>query len=348
MKRSLVILIHLLFVASLQAQPMMSQRLDASIIVMDLKAAQVKLNSLIETHQALILNSSTSGAYSNARQLTLLLSTNQAGFDAFRKELPALGTVRRFDLNTRDNQKEKESIEMELGFYKSQREVYTTEMTKLDPSARNKNYETMWEKARELDQRIFELEKRLLNRKQETSAWEVSLSIEEEHGEPLESADWDFVNMPGLETMVIAVENPKKGVSDAVYAGGGLRYMFTRGKSYLNLQVLKAMNTSSGDSTTARDMFVYGWGSDFYARYFGRGQNQFFNLYSGFVIGGTFMTSETINRHVMHVNPHIGIEIFKNQYMVLDTRVGYFLPLTEKQNQDFRGLTHNLSFNFVF
>jgi len=48
------------------------------------------------------------------------------------------------------------------------------------------------------------------------------------------------------------------------------------------------------------------------------------------------------------LEPHIGVELFKNKYFIIDTRVSYLFPLDKEKIKEFRGLTHNLSINFVF
>lgn len=154
--------------------------------------------------------------------------------------------------------------------------------------------------------------------------------------------------MPGLETQFLRFENPTEDLIDDYYMGAALRYMFTRGRSYFAIGVMKNIAQSNDSPTLVMDIFSYAFGKDFYPRYFGRGQNTFFNPFSGFEIGGIVFTSEENISHDFTFEPHIGIELFKNQYIILDTRIGYIFPINALKIESHRGLKHYFSLNFVF
>jgi hypothetical protein len=100
------------------------------------------------------------------------------------------------------------------------------------------------------------------------------------------------------------------------------------------------------DTVRIQEMFQFSFGQDFYPKHFGRGNNKFFNLYTGYSIGGFFATSNTRSQTICNLNAYFGIELFKSRHILIDNRVGYFVPLT--YNRDLRGLLYNVSFNFVF
>jgi len=49
---------------------------------------------------------------------------------------------------------------------------------------------------------------------------------------------------------------------------------------------------------------------------------------------------------MFYLAPSIGIEIYKNKYFLIDTKVNYFVPFS--YNRNLRGISYNASFNFVF
>ncbi|MBN8705510.1 MAG: DUF4349 domain-containing protein [Bacteroidetes bacterium] len=350
MKSNLVLLV-LFFALSASGQPeksFLSQKMDISLEIMNLPEAEAKLNDLIVSQKAIVDESSRNSSYSNSKSLSMTLRVDQSAFEFFRTALPALGSVRKNLITTTDNQKEYESLVMELNYLKKQRDIFQTEFQTINKEMNKTAYENFWNKLREFDQRIFDTEKLILNKEQQTRNFIVQVSLDEQHSEPMDSAWPEFINMPGVESVVLKIDNPKSNLSAGWYNGAGIRYMFTKGKSYITLSVLKAYDIAADDSTGIRDVLMYGYGVDFYSRYFGRGQNQWFNLYSGMVFGGGFMTSKSKKLEIGFITPHIGLEIFKNQYVVLDARLGYFVPLTKAYNLNLRGLTNNLSLNFVF
>ena len=107
------------------------------------------------------------------------------------------------------------------------------------------------------------------------------------------------------------------------------------------LGLLKA--TDSNDSIRISEIFIYGVGFDFYPRYAGRGKRRFWNLYHGFLIGGTYNGADGSR---FHLSPHLGIEIVKTRFIIFDVRLGYLVPFT--LNKKYRGPIMSWSFNFLF
>ena len=102
-----------------------------------------------------------------------------------------------------------------------------------------------------------------------------------------------FVNMPGFEYSFLMVGNPKPGFSASYYNGYNLKYLFTRGKTFITLGVFKAKDVAATDSTTLTDAFNISFGQDFYSRHFGRGARKCFNMYSGYNVGFMAFRGET-------------------------------------------------------
>jgi hypothetical protein len=60
------------------------------------------------------------------------------------------------------------------------------------------------------------------------------------------------------------------------------------------------------------------------------------------------LTAKDEIRHLATLEPHLGVELFKNTYVILDIRAGYVFPLDEKMVKTLRGFTQNVTFNIVF
>ncbi|MGC6413853.1 MAG: hypothetical protein ACON5K_04030 [Bacteroidia bacterium] len=165
-----------------------------------------------------------------------------------------------------------------------------------------------------------------------------------------------WVNMPGVSYSFLQVENPKLGISHEQYAGFNLKYMFTRGKSYIEIGVLKPLSILTSIeqqdptlSNTKNDFFLIQFGQDFYSRHFGRGKRKFLNLYSGYTIGVMLPNqyNDIKQKSVPVGSLSIGVELLKTKHVLLDTRAAYFLPIND-ENRNTRGLLYNASLNFVF
>ncbi len=166
-----------------------------------------------------------------------------------------------------------------------------------------------------------------------------------------------WVNMPGVSYSYLTVENPKYGTSHGAYAGMNLKYMFTRGKSYVELGVLKPVNPYSSSeinqdprlSSVKNEFFNVQFGQDFYTKHFGRGRRKSLNLYSGYTVGLSIPNQyDDAKLKSMPISSlSIGVELFKSKHVLLDTRAAYYLPLSI-ENRNTRGILYNTSLNFVF
>ena len=155
-----------------------------------------------------------------------------------------------------------------------------------------------------------------------------------------------FVNMPGFEFSVFMPENPKEGVSADMYYGYMLKYLFTKGKSYITVGAFKADEVPQNDTLMYSDIFNFSFGQDFYSRHLGRGGRKFLNLYSGYNIGYLVYSGKNSSLKNFYVSPAIGIELFKNNFMLIDTKMTYMLPFTD--NLYLRGFQFAAAVNFVF
>lgn len=164
-----------------------------------------------------------------------------------------------------------------------------------------------------------------------------------------DNARINYVNMPGIEYGSLFTESPKAGLSASQYQGFALKYLFTRGKSYINIAAFKDTKSNTKDSSYYNSLFFIDFGQDFYPRHFGRGKRKFLNLYTGYQIGGYYASAYDVskNKFITDMKVDIGLEIIKTKYILLDTKVNYLIPF-DTDMQNLRGLMFNASFNFVF
>lgn len=202
-----------------------------------------------------------------------------------------------------------------------------------------KRNESDLEKIREYESEIRELDSKM------GCVW-IDIMLMRELTTPNETQKIKFVNMPGFEYSVFMPENPKAGISANCYNGYMLKYLFTRGKSFVTVGAFKAVDVPSSDLQMYSDLFNFSFGQDFYSRHLGRGGRKFLNLYSGYNVGYLACTGAESTLHNFYVSPAIGIELFKNNFMLFDTKVNYILPFVKNLNM--RGLQFAASLNFVF
>jgi hypothetical protein len=133
-----------------------------------------------------------------------------------------------------------------------------------------------------------------------------------------------------------------------VYQGYAIKYLFTRGKSYLNLGVYKPQIKQEGPEFVD-ELFIINFGQDFYPRNFGRGRRRYLNLYSSYQVGGFIMNrpGDAKNEFIPNLNLGLGVELLKTRHVLIDTKGSYFIPLHQK-SRELRGLLGQASFNFVF
>lgn len=277
---------------------------------------------------------------------TISLSLPDAEFRRFNALLPTLGHVASSNLRSIDNGDNLERDSIEIAFQRENKRAYEKELARADSLKDQADHAALWKELRGVERTLYDLEKNLQALRNARAGNRVNLQIREEETSPGE-ARISFVNMPGVEYGLIRIENPEKGFSASLYQGVSLKYLLTRGKTFA---LIGAYHNSDAipraDSTTISELFFVSVGQDFYSRHFGRGANRFFNLYTGYTAGSAFATGEASSRWFLHVDPYLGLELFKNKYALLDNKVGYLIPLL--YNRKLRGLSYCASFNFVF
>ncbi|MBJ6111682.1 hypothetical protein JAO73_21855 [Hymenobacter sp. BT523] len=177
----------------------------------------------------------------------------------------------------------------------------------------------------------------------------VTLRLYDEVSFPTGNRRVSFVNMPGVEYAYLHLDNPKAGLTSPAYSGVALKYLVTRGKSYLNLGMYRPVSGNTGEEDFVNELFVINFGQDFYPRNFGRGRRRYFNLYTCYQLGGFILNrnNDRGTEFIPNLNLGIGVEIFKSKHVLLDTKASYFVPLHD-HSRDLRGVLGQAAFNFVF
>ena len=177
----------------------------------------------------------------------------------------------------------------------------------------------------------------------------VTLRLYDEVSFPTGNRRISFVNMPGVEYGYLRLDNPKIGLTSSAYQGYALKYLFTRGKSYLNLAVYKPVGAKVDDANFINELFIINVGQDFYPKNFGRGRRRYLNLYTSYQVGGFILNrnSDKGSEFIPNLNLGLGLELLKTRHILLDTKASYFVPLNDR-SRDLRGILGQASFNFVF
>ncbi len=315
-----------------------STQVKNTIYAIDFNAAKAKFFEFVAKNNIEIENQNESKT-----DVEVKFSLNQGQYKSYDSLIGSLGYSAYKNVNTVNNNTRVAEIKLELAYLKQKKESYSELLQKLDEKAAN--YLTLWNEQKTLEENIFNKEKELIAYNKKENNYHVDLDLNEERTSP-ENTKVSFVNMPGLEYSVLNIESPQSGISARNYQGYFLKYLFTKGKSYGTIGVYKSNQLAKSDSTAYSDMFVLGFGQDFYSRHLGRGSRKCFNLYSGYSIGGIAATGKTSSSTLFYISPSVGLELFKNRYFLLDTKVNYFLPLSN--NRYLRGISYCASFNFVF
>jgi hypothetical protein len=262
----------------------------------------------------------------------------------FDSLLTSLGYTTNRELKTINYSEKIAQLKVQRDYLKNKIAAYNLELSRPDMDA--DHHYRYWEQVRSFEEEIFKIDQDIASSMVVNTSIIVYLDLVDEITSPT-GTRVSFVNMPGIEYSLLRVENPKPGTSGSLYRGILLKYMFTKGKSYLTMGAYKDISSNSlNDSARIQEMFQLGFGQDFYPKHFGRGSRKVFNLYTGYSLGGFFATSNTRSRTIFNLNAWFGVELFKSRHVLIDNRIGYFVPLT--YNRNLRGLLYNASFNFVF
>lgn len=213
-------------------------------------------------------------------------------------------------------------------------------------SVKSDKYYQHWEKIREIDAQIYETKKHISHLEAANNVYLVTITVNDEQTSPSNSKI-NYVHMPGAEYVYLFTETPRTGLTYAAYQGVFLKYLFTKGKSYFSLGALKALEPNKDDKQAYSELFCFNFGQDWYSRHFGRGNNKFMNLYIGYHAGYTLAYNQVSVQGMPYVSPGAGLELFKNKYILIDSSVNYYLPITEN-NRYTRGIRLASSINFSF
>ncbi|MFC5270057.1 hypothetical protein [Adhaeribacter terreus] len=314
----------------------------ATVYATHFPESKAKINKFIRQHSIRIQKKEEMAERISAE--FVMPENNLAALDSL---IPSLGWVVENALTSQDFQQHIRQIKINL-------QDEAEEQNRLQEQLRQAALE-----AAQKQQLQSRLENSLHNRKrlqQELRNYEdydslvfVAINIYDEITYPTGNRKIAFVNMPGIEYSLLFPENPKTGTSNDLYQGYLIKYLFTRGKSYLDLGVYKAVDNNRADSTLINELFLINFGQDFYPRHFGRGKRKYLNLYTCYQIGGFIINRNNDKHNTFNPNLNIGlgVEIFKSKHILIDNKVSYFLPLNEL-NRNLRSLSYNASLNFVF
>ncbi|MFM7814848.1 MAG: hypothetical protein ACKO66_10065, partial [Flavobacteriales bacterium] len=268
----------------------------------------------------------------------------------YRQVLANCGYFAADNLTRVDNTVQVDQLYSSLQFQQEQLQQQRATLDKM--STDSEQFTQMWQSVHNTETAIRNYEREIATLTASEFYYAVDLDIYDETYTP-QSSNVTFVNMPGIEYSYYRVEQPRDTVSSPVYQGVFLKYVFTRGKSFASLGAYKSTsNTPASNDSLANvpsaysEFFTFGFGQDFYSKHLGRGNRKFLNLYTGYTIGGMLMSNDNKNIFSTYVAPSIGLELFKNKYVLIDTKVNYMVPF--KETRHVRGLAFNASFNFVF
>lgn len=342
MKNILLIVLITMSLAT-NAQRYKSQK-ETNITKIENKVYSLHFETLMDSLLTFIHNENIRIEYQkkNSDELYIDFIVNQEQFNAYDLLMKKYGYSTSDEVNANNSEYEITRLSAEIKYLEQKHESYLIMMNKL--GVKSESYLTLWNENKAIEENIFLKKQRLNKLSTYNNKYLVQLHLLDESNSP-QYTEVTFVNMPGFEYSVLQVESPAEGISSQYYQGYFLKYLFTRGKSYFTLGAYKTTQAKT-DSLKFAEMFLLGFGQDFYSRHLGRGSRKFFNLYSGYSIGGVLSTGVGSNYYDMYIAPSIGLEIFKNKYILLDTKLTYFVPIANNKNQ--RGLSLNVSFNFMF
>jgi hypothetical protein len=311
---------------------------ENEIYSIDFKSSKTKLLNYVEKNKIRIVSQKDS-----KDDIKIKFVLDQQKYSQYDSLIKSLGYSTSKNVNTTSNYNKYCEIQLELDYLKKKRDAYVDLIKKIDE--KSENYLTLWNEQKLTEEKIFNKERELLKLNKRENTFTVSLDLNDETTSP-EYTDVSFVNMPGVEFSYLTIETPKSGISASNYQGYLLKYLFTKGKSFGTIGVYKNNDIGKTDTTAFSEMFLLGFGQDFYSRHLGRGSRKFLNLYSGYTIGGLLATGKNNKSNMFFIAPSIGLELFKNKYFLIDAKVNYFVPLSN--NKNLRGFSYNTSFNFVF
>lgn len=341
MKAKIIFFIFVFFISKniIAQEDMYRQSIKTNILSSKYEESKSKLYDYLQKENLKILS-----VNDNSDVTTIIFYMDKDNYSEYISFVKELGYVLSNDVSTESWKNQYEKTIKEISFLKEKKTSYEQLLAKMN--SQDEKYIELWKELRALENDVFTKEEKMEEMQKRDVKYTVDIAInKEETASEMSLGSVRFVNMPGVEYSILNVENPKNDFSGNKYAGYFLKYLFTRGKSFFSVGVYKNMNQKGEEYS---ELLLVGFGQDFYSRYLGRGNRKFLNLYSGYTIGGAFLSREKDKTNFFYLQPSIGIELFKSKYILLDTKVNYFLPLNKDMNTNFRGISYNFSLNFVF
>ena len=319
--------------------------IETKIIATDFVKSKLEIQNFLDKNNLNIIKKKE-----NDKEIKIIFNSTKEQYDNYKKLIKEIGIIKSNNILTENNSNEIDNINLELKYLENKKLSY--EKLILDMDKNIEEYLIIWKEKEKIKEKIFNTKNRLIDLKtDENYPYLIELIVVSELG--IDEATYNknkspkFVNMPGVQYSYLIVENPQTDVSKKYYKGYAIKYLFTKGKTFISLGTYKANSIEPKDTLSISEMFFLNFGQDFYSRYLGQGKRNFLNLYSGYKIGTLWASSSLNNKFLLYLSPSLGLEIFKNKYILLDTRVNYFLPLN-KVNKNLRGIGLDISFNFVF
>ncbi len=319
-----------------QIDSLKTESLDVVIMVLDQEKVKKELELFF------IENKIVPDLYEESRyKFTSKFSLNDKQYFELTDKIEYWGVVYSKTLKSVNYTEKLRDVNIEIDRLEKESEEYADLLKEVD--IKSENHVLYWEK---LENTKSSLRKQIQLREEylkSNKKFKVSLDVKEENilsNEP----DFSFVNMPGFQFSYFTPVN-EDGSYPKSMNGYSLKYLMNRRKTYLELGLFKSNQIDETDKYD--ELYKFGLGQDLYSSHLGRGSRKFLNLYTGFNLGVFILTGGNVDNLISwYATPSIGLEIYKTKNILLDTKVGYFLPF--KENRNMRGFLIEASFNVVF
>ncbi|MEO0469955.1 MAG: hypothetical protein AAF206_10080 [Bacteroidota bacterium] len=310
--------------------------LDVEMMVLDQEKVKKELNDFLQDQKIIPDKLDEYQTRFNAR-----FSLSEASYFTFVVIMEKWGAIQSRKMASVNYTKRLASIDEEIQQLEKEKSEYESLLKQIE--IQSASYAQYWERL-ELTKTELRQKNRLRTEWAESDKkFDVALQVSERNYLSTEP-DFSFVNMPGIQFSYLLPANSADGLYPEAMVGYGIKYLMNRRKTYLELGLFQAV----GENQSVRydELYKFGIGQDFYSAHLGRGTRRSFNLYSGFNLGVFILTGDEENITSWYVTPSIGLEIFKSKNILLETKMGYFLPFRENRNM--RGFLLDASFNIVF
>lgn len=222
MKTISIGLFILIFTLKISAQSKISSQMDVTIYTLDFKSCKEKSNDFL-TKNKLTVYSQNIGKNS----YSVNFSCTATQYEEYEKLFESIGYISTKRSNTINNEKRINEIELEIIYLKKNKADYEELLKKVNEGS--DRYFNLWNDLKQTNAQIFNLEKEIIRLSGDSESITVNFQIYEESTSP-ESSKVSFVNMPGAEYSLLQIESPKSGISNEMYQGYFIKYLFTRVK----------------------------------------------------------------------------------------------------------------------